>query len=186
MGRLSTLNDRDIYAATGQQLALSGTVTLKDIVNLTGCSVGSLYHRFGSREGLLANAWLDAAKSFQSQFLNALQSGSAQAGLEAALATPRFCRSERERAIILACCRKSEFLNDATPTALKTEIQQLNKLSESALRAYATQNGYSLESCLLGIIAFPLGAVRMYLPTREIPISLDEKITKTFNVTVSA
>jgi len=119
MGRLSTIKDANVYGAVGAQLAGKGAVTLQTIVAETGVSIGSLYHRYGSREGLLAQTWLDAVKSFQGGFLAALEGGDADgdesAGGRAALATPRFCRAERSRAIVLSCCRQSEFLSSATP-----------------------------------------------------------------------
>ncbi len=180
MGRLSTVNTAELYAAVGAHLAESGSVTLQDIVKATGCSIGSLYHRYQSREGLLAAAWLDAATAFQGVFLTALH----QSGREAAMATPRFCRDEKAKAVILACCRKSEFLNDSTPDQLRQDIEILNKKTESQIRIFAKQSGYSLEDCLLATVAFPLGAVRLYLPTRDVPASLDIKVAQACDVTL--
>jgi len=180
MGRLSTVQDGNVYAAVGALLAGRGAVTLQTIVSETGVSIGSLYHRYGSREGLLAKTWLDAVQSFQATFLSALECSDDDAGARAALATPQFCRTERERAIILSCCRQSEFLSDATPEDLREEIGAVNEAAGAALRRYARRTGYSLEACRLGLIAFPLGAVRLYLPDRPLPKTIDDYVVRAF------
>lgn len=177
---MSTLNTDELYAAVGSHLAIKGSVTLQDIVKTVGCSIGSLYHHYQSREGLLAAAWLDAATTFQGVFLTALS----QSGQKAALATPRFCRTEKAKAVILACCRKSEFLNDNTPAQLRKDIEMLNKKTEAHIRIFAEQSGHSLEDCLLSIVAFPLGAVRLYLPARDVPVALDMKIARAYDATL--
>ena len=169
MGRVSTVDDVGVYAAVGRHLSENGTMTLQGVVAETGVSVGSLYHRFGSREGLLAQTWLDAVRTFQSRFLMAIGSEDEDAGECAALATPRFCRAESERAVILACCRRSEFFSDEISASMKAEIRNVNEKAIAAVRSYAKRTGYSLLACRLGLVAFPLGAVRLYLPDRPGP-----------------
>jgi AcrR family transcriptional regulator len=186
MGRLSTIEDAAVYGAVGALLAGKGAVTLQTIVAETGVSIGSLYHRYGSREGLLAQTWLDAVKSFQGGFLAALESGDADAGVRAALATPRFCRAERSRAIVLSCCRQAEFLSSATPVALRKEIRSVNDGAGAAIRRYARRSGYGLEACRLGLVAFPLGAVRIYLPNHRVPPAIDAYVVAAFRSAVGA
>jgi AcrR family transcriptional regulator len=186
MGRTSTVEDEVVFDAVGSLLAARGSVTLQSIVTLTGVSIGSLYHRYGSREGLLASAWLDAVTAFQAQFLAALRSGGADAGEQAALATPRFCRSERSRAIILACCRQSEFLFDDTPQDLRDKIAEVNKAAAEAVQRFAKSSGYSLEACRMALVAFPMGAVRVYLPSRPVPASADAYVSAAYRAAISA
>lgn len=149
---------------------------LQDVVTETSVSVGSLYHRYGSREGLLAASWLDAVRAFQARFLDAIESDSEDAGERAALATPQFCRAEPGRAVILACCRRSEFITDATPVALQIEINHINDDTGAAMKRFARRNGLSLQACRLALVAFPLGAVRLYLPGRPVPKSVDDYV----------
>ncbi|MFN7498569.1 MAG: TetR/AcrR family transcriptional regulator [Hyphomonadaceae bacterium] len=80
MGRKSNFKDEDAFAAVGAALVEKGSVAIHDIVDITGISTGSLYHRFGSREGLIAATWLDAVRKFQSKFLTELMSGKPSAG----------------------------------------------------------------------------------------------------------
>lgn len=176
MGRVSRVDDDRVFAAVARRMATDGSLRLQSVVEDTGVSVGSLYHRYGSREGLLARTWLDAVRSFHDRVLAALQSGRPDADEETALATPRFCREERPRAIVLLSCRRSEFLNEATPPELKTAIDDANRDAAAALARFAEDRGVKLDACRMGIVAFPLGAVRFYLPYGKVPEQVDDYV----------
>ncbi len=173
-----------MFAAVGRLLSRDGQVTLQSVVKETGVSIGSLYHRYGSREELLARTWVDAVQSFQELVLEAFEGGGADAGERAALVTPQFCRDEWERAIVLVCCRKSEFLGDNVSEEIQGVIEGINKDISEALQRYSDQMGYDPEACQMGIVAFPLGAVRMYLPDRPVPANLDEYILTAYRAVV--
>jgi AcrR family transcriptional regulator len=140
--------------------------------------MGSIYHRFGSREGLLAEAWLNAVEQFQARFLAALAPMSIDAAVDTALTTPRFCRSNRDEAVLLACCRQSEFFVNATPAPLRARIESANDVAAGAIRRFAVRIDRPLVACRLALVAYPLGAVRLYLPERPVPRLLDTEIAK--------
>ncbi|MEM8695821.1 MAG: TetR/AcrR family transcriptional regulator [Pseudomonadota bacterium] len=180
MARSSTFEDSQIFAAVGVLLARDGAVTLQAIVAETGVSIGSLYHRYGSRETLLARTWLDAVGAFQAEFLAALDSGGDDAGERAALVTPQFCRNQKARAVVLACCRQSEFASAELSEELQRSIASANDAAAAALREFADDRGYTLEACRLGLVAFPLAAVRLYLPDNPVPESIDAYVAEAF------
>lgn len=184
MGRRSTLNEVELFKAVAQSLSATGSMTLADIVARSGVSSGSLYHRFGSREGLLAAAWLDALAAFTAAMLPILGRDDPNAGTAAAVATPQFCRAHPERAIILACARQSEFIDDATDTAITDAIQRLNESVQTALQRFAIAHGLSADAARLGLVSFPLGAVRQFLPTRAIPPEVDDYVAAAYRATV--
>ena len=155
---------------------MNGTVSMGVLLDRAGISSGSLYHRFGSREGVLASAWLDAVQAFQAKFLKALQSGLPTAGEDAAVATPKFCRTDRDRALILMSCRQSEFLGQGTPEPLRTRIRDVNAVTMSAVEAFSSARGIDIETCRMALIGIPLGAVRLYLPHRPVPRRLDDMV----------
>ena len=174
MGRKSSFEAGRVLAAAGAQIIEAGSFTLDGLTQATGVSIGSLYHRFGSREALLAEAWLDALKRFQSAFQVAL-GGDVDGAI---LATPRFCRAEPDAAALLACCRKSEFVGPATLASIRNEIDELNTSGETALRRFARGKRRPLLSCRLALVAYPLAAVRLYLPNAPVPTRLDREILK--------
>jgi AcrR family transcriptional regulator len=178
MGRRSSLDEQAVFRVVSSELARSGRFTLEALTAETGLSMGSIYHRFGSREGLLAEAWLNAVDRFQAPFLEALAGGTLEAGLNAALATPRFCRSRPAEAIVLTCCRQSEFLRETTPAPLKERIATANDGASFALRRFAAAVDRPLLVCRLALVAYPLGAVRLYLPHSMLPRKLESELVK--------
>jgi AcrR family transcriptional regulator len=178
MGRKSSLDERRIYGIVAGELAANGRFTIEALTSATGLSMGSVYHRFGSREGLLAEAWLNAVEQFQAQFLSALAPNDVDAGLKAALATPRFCRSNPDLATLLVCCRQSEFLGESTPGPLRARIASANDVAFAAIRRYAKAIDRPLLACRLALLAYPVGAVRLYLPSRAVPRQVDAEIAK--------
>ena len=185
MGRVSTVDDARVFDAVGQHLAGHGSIRLQDVVTATGVSVGSLYHRYGSREALLARTWIDAVQAFQEQFLQALDSAADDAGEQAAMATSRFCRSAPARARVLVCCRRAELLSQDLPRELADQIDVINDRARERVLQFADTRGYRVDACQLGLVAFPLGAVRMYLPNAKVPEALDGYVAAAFRAVVS-
>lgn len=180
MGRKSSFHMNSIYAAVGREVALKGRFTLQGLADETGMSMGSVYHRFRSREALLAETWLNAVRAFQSSFLECLMSESAGAGEQAALTTPRFCRANFDTAIILACCRQADFAGPDTPTELAAQIALINQDASAAIANFAKRMDRPLLACRLALVAYPLAAVRLYLPHEAIPNCLDAEILKAY------
>lgn len=180
MGRKSTLNESEIFDAVGRLVAKDGSLTLRDVVSETGVSIGSLYHRYRSREDLLALTWLDAVEAFQAEFANALESGAPDAGEQAAMVTPRFCRANPARARVLACCRREELLHQSVSDEIATRIKVINAQVTQKVIKFAKSNSYSTEACRLGLVAFPLGAVQQYLPHTSIPKHIDDYVAAAF------
>ncbi len=173
MGRTSTFSDEKIFSAVSSQIAEGNEFRIQALAHEAGISVGSLYHRYGSREELLALAWLDAVQAFQHRFLTVLREGGAAAGERAALETPRFCRMQRDRAVILCVGRREALMSDKAPPEILRNVEALNADTHSALMTFAKQENFSLQACLHGIVAFPLASVRLYLPRHPVPRSTD-------------
>jgi AcrR family transcriptional regulator len=177
MGRLSSFEDGEVFATVGRLLAEDGQVTIGAVREATGLSTGSLYHRFESREALMAEAWLYAVGAFQARILEAFALKDAQqAGVEAALATPRFCREEKDIALVLACCRPAEFLTKDMAPKLQKRVKHVNDNAAEAIRAFAKRIDRPLLTCRLAIVAYPLGAVRLFLPRSPVPPELDDEL----------
>lgn len=182
MGRKSNFLDKDVFRAVSMDMASAGMATLKSVSKASGVSIGSIYHRFGSREGLLAETWLAAIETFQSQFLAALCGEGQGAGLAAALVTPQFCRAHHDMALVLACCRPSEFIGDKAPEDLRGKIEEANIGIFAEVGKYAEQAGKPVDTCRLALIGLPLACVQLYLPKRAVPREADEYIRRVYPV----
>ncbi len=178
MGRPSSFADEAVYAAVARSLVEAGEVRLQAVTKAASLSTGSLYHRFGSREGLMAEAWIDAVEAFQVKFLAALAMPSDVPGLPAALATLRFCRNAPDRAALLVSAREREMMSDKAPDALHARLAAANRKARDALSGFAEAQGLPLERVRLALIGLPLGAVRLYLPKAPLPELIEQDIAK--------
>lgn len=186
MGRRSTISDARVFAAVSAQIANGDAFKIQTLADQTGISVGSLYHRYGSREGVMAAAWLDAMVSFQQGFLTALSGGDIAAGEAAALATPAFARQHCDQAILLCLGRRETLLHENAPAEIAAEAQRHNARAEAALAGFARQTGLKLTACLHGIVAFPLASVRLYLPHKDLPAEVDTYVRAAYRAVIAA
>lgn len=176
MGRKSTFSDQKVFSAVSKQVGSGVGFRIQDLAVETGISIGSLYHRYQSREGVLAAAWLDALRSFHTEFLAALDTPGRAAGELAAMATPRFSRQHRDKAIILCLSRRETMLAENAPQELLAATEEENANMKRRLETFAARENLSHQACMHGIIGFPLAAVKLYLPHAEVPMSVDHYV----------
>jgi len=91
-----------------------GAATISGIAGLLGAPVGSIYHRFRSRDLLLARLWMRTIKNFQGGFLEALGAADVdEAALGAALYNVRWAREHLDEARVLLLYRREEMAGGA-------------------------------------------------------------------------
>src|SRR5260370_40248012 len=74
MPRAPQFDETQILTAAGRLIARHGPsgATIAAIARALGAPTGSIYHRFDSRDGLLAEVWLGAAPAFQAALFGRL------------------------------------------------------------------------------------------------------------------
>ncbi|WP_165978465.1 TetR/AcrR family transcriptional regulator [Actinomadura darangshiensis] len=150
--------------------------TIAAIADRLGAPSGSLYHRFGSRDLLLATLWTRCVRRFQEDFVRALTSDDVEA---AALHAPRWCRLHPDEAAVLLLHRRGD-LAAAWPGELAEDLETLNSQVADALTGYAERNGLDHDRVLFALVDVPYGAVRRHLlAKRPPPASVDDLITTT-------
>lgn len=184
MGRRSNFSDRDVFEAVGLQIAEQGDFRIQRLVDAIGVTTGSLYHRYGSREGVLAAAWLDALKAFAAELLPELRARAPDAGERAALVTPRFARHSRTKATILATGRQSQYLTADTSAEWRHEADAINDNIARAVAGFARRHALSVEACRYGVMAFPLAVVMSYLPSRAVPRTADKYVIAAYHAAI--
>lgn len=170
MGR-PILHDASALILAAQSLAAAGTaaeVTIAAVARASGAPVGSIYHRFGSRDGLLAAAWLDAMSSFQAGFVAELQQGDGQTGLGAARYTVAWARTDAVRARLLVLHRGHEFGSERWSDPLRDRARHLAAELETGLAGFCERHlggsgGESRRLVTFALLDLPYAAVRRYL-----------------------
>ena len=106
MPRPSLHSPESILDAARDLLLESGAraLTVDAISSASGAPVGSIYHRFGSLDGLLAEMWIAAVRRFQASFLGALDGmhSPVDAAVDAAVSMFDFARDAPADARLLA------------------------------------------------------------------------------------
>ena len=168
----------DILAGQGP-----GGVTVKAVADHIGAPIGSVYHRFSSRDALLAEMWVRIVESFQKGFLEKLSAGS---GLEAALYTPRWTRKHLKEGRVLLLYRREELMAGPWPEELRGRVSQLAAELDQGLKNYAQKRfgrtaGPDLPRLVFALIDVPGAAVRRYLETgHEPPEYVDDLVREAY------
>lgn len=158
-------------------------VTIAAVAREVGAPVGSVYHRFLSRDVLLAEVWLQVVTSFQEGFLKALNSDE---GLQAALHTPRWVRLNPAEARILLLYRREELVSGDWPEELREwtmEIaQQLNEgIHKYVKRTFGRANRRELDRTIFALIDVPYAAVLRYIRQgKKPPVAVEDYIRETY------
>jgi AcrR family transcriptional regulator len=170
VGRPRT-HDTDAMLDAARAIALeqgARAVTVEAIAARSGAPVGSLYHRFGSRDALLAATWERALARFQPGFVDALHG---EDPVAAALAGARwilaFAREQPDDARLLAAFRPADVLGaPGGPAAARLQAgneQILGALRELARPLPAARRARGLDVLSLAVVDITGGAVRRRL-----------------------
>jgi len=186
MGRAAKFAREDLLQAAAADLARGGAARIEAIATAVGAPVGSIYHRFTSREELLAEAWLLAVRHFHAAVLPPLVAArNAEEGVEAALAVPRWSRTHPQLAALLVLRRQSDFLTADVPAPLRREAATLNDTVAREIRAFARRAKRSRLQCRIGLVGIPYGAVRTFLPDEPIPREVDDMIAAAYRAVMA-
>jgi AcrR family transcriptional regulator len=154
---------RDLLLEAG-----SWSATMDAIAQASGAPTGSLYHRFGSRDELIARLWVRAVHRSQATFIAALQPEDArEAALGAALSIFDFCDEHPADAQLLVAFRRADLIRSAEGT-LAEELTELNEpvrraVFDLARRLYGRRSRAAIERTIFAVFDLPYGAVRRHL-----------------------
>jgi AcrR family transcriptional regulator len=185
MGRRARYRDDDILAAALSLVARGGpeAATVSAIAKEAGAPIGSIYHRFPSRDLILARLWLDIVKSFQEGFLSALARGD---DLAAALYTPRWVREHLTEGRVLLLFRREELIAGERPDEMRERTAALaHELDEGMIefvrRRFGSPTEDAIRTARFALIDVPYAAVRPHLLSGEAPPAIvDRLIEKTY------
>lgn len=115
-------------------------LTIAAIADRAGAPVGSIYHRYASRDEILAAVWLDLVEEFQEGFLAALEDGDpVEAGLAAVRYTCRWVRRHSREARLMLLHRREDFAADRWPRSYQRRAAALAAQAGESLQRYAAR-----------------------------------------------
>lgn len=185
MGRPPKFTEDQFLDAALRLIAEGGpeAATVGGVAEALGAPVGSVYHRFRSREELLAKLWLRTASRFQEGFVAALDAEDLdEAAVSAALHALRWPRLHLDDARVLLLYRRED-LSTRWPEDLSEQVAEVNAegfavLREHASRRYGDVSEQDVRRVVFAIVDIPYAAGRRHLLAGEAPPGfLDELVT---------
>jgi AcrR family transcriptional regulator len=190
MGRPAKFTEDQMLDATLRLVARGGpgAATVAGLAQALDAPVGSIYHRFRSRDLLLGRLWVRTVRRFQRGFLDALAAGDPDAAaLAAARHVVAWTREHLDEAQVLLLYRRED-LAARWPPDLAGELSDLNAEVESALAAHARRRygeagPDALQRVVFALVDVPYAAGRRHLLAgRPPPPSVDELVAATCRV----
>lgn len=170
-----------LVAARGPQ-----AVTVAAVAREAGAPTGSIYHRYPSREALLAELWMDVVESFQAGFASRLAQAS---DVEGALETARFMvtwtRGHPLEARLLLLHRRQDFVSGEWPADLAQRAAALEPQIGAALRGYAQRafgrtDADTMARLRYALLDAPFGGIKPYVQARrKLPPVVEDLVTRT-------
>jgi len=188
MGRKAIFGREDMAHAALRLVADRGpqAVTVAALAQEVGAPVGSIYHRYRSREALLAELWMDVVEGFQGEFVARLgHAADVDGAAQAALFMVEWTRQHPLEARLLLLHRRQDFVAGAWPEELTGRAAALEPQIGSALRAFSLRAFGAADADRMARLRYalldaPFGAIKPYLQARKrLPSVVDELVATT-------
>jgi AcrR family transcriptional regulator len=160
----------DVILDTTRALVLADgprAASVAAISKASGAPAGTLYHRFGNRNGILAAAWLRALERFQALALAATADVPLDKAVAMALTMVSFARKYPEDARLLLTMRPTDLLDGEPDGALRGTLDAMNapllaRLKELAQQLYGRTDKRTIEAVTRAVADLPYGVVRRH------------------------
>lgn len=188
MGRPAKFDRRDMAVAALRLVAERGprAVTVAALAKELGAPTGSIYHRYESREHLLAELWMEVVEAFQEAFVAELEAASE---LEGAVRAARFMaewtRAHPLEARLLLLHRRQDFVAGPWPEALVTRAAALEPRMGAALRGFGKRAFGRADADVMlrlryALLDAPFGGLKPYVQSgKPAPPLLEELVEAT-------
>lgn len=148
-------------------------LTIAAVARGAGAPVGSIYHRYASRDEILAAVWLDLIEDFQARFLAELEGGDAiAAGLAAVRYSCRWVRRHPRDSRLMLLHRREDFAAARWPASYRRRADALAAQAVERLRAYALRLLGRSGPTELRIVRFVLVDLPMAALKRDVELGV--------------
>lgn len=167
---------RAIVLADGPRAA-----SVAAIAKASGAPAGTLYHRFGNRDGVLAAAWLRALDRFQSRALAADAGTALDTAVAMAVAAVTFARALPDDARLLLTIRPSDLLDSPADQRFPQTLADMNaplidRLGGLAEQLYGSTEPRSVDAVARAVADLPYAVVRRHAHDDPLPAWLETDV----------
>jgi len=181
-------HETDVILDAARALVLAGgprAASVAAIAKSSGAPAGTLYHRFGNRDGILAAAWLRALERFQARAMAAgadTEAGSpAEIAVAMAVSGISFARELPEDARLLLTIRPGDLLDDEPDAAFRQTLAAMNaplneRIGTLARQLYGRRHRRSVDAVARAVADLPYAVVRRHAHDESMPAWLEADV----------
>ncbi len=165
-------HDTDLILDAARTLVLREgprAASVAAIARESGAPVGTLYHRFASRDGILTATWLRALERFQQRALAAAeQEDPLEAAVAMAASQIGFAREQPQDARLLLTLRREDLLDADPDRAFSTRLDAINAPLAATLQRLTKAlcgraDARSREAIVRAVVDLPNAAIRRHV-----------------------
>jgi AcrR family transcriptional regulator len=151
------------------------------IAKASGAPAGTLYHRFGNRNGILAAAWLRALERFQARAMAATGDTALEAAVAMAVAAVHFMREFPEDARLLLTIRPGDLLDGEPDAAFQQTLATRNpplveRVRSFARELYGSSDPRCVDAITRAVADLPYAVVRRHAYDDPMPAWLEDDV----------
>jgi len=137
------------------------------IAKASGAPAGTLYHRFGNRDGVVTAAWLRALQRFQSRALTAEASTPVETAVAMAVSAVTFARELPDDARLLLTIRPGDLLDGQPDAEFRKTVAEMNaplieRVHELAKKLYGCTDPRAVDAVNRAVADLPYAVVRRH------------------------
>src|ERR1700758_2863952 len=174
----------DVILDAARALVLNGgprAASVAAIAKSSGAPAGTLYHRFGNRNGILTAAWLRALQRFQARAMAAQADTPMETAVAMAVSCIGFTRELPEDAQLLLTIRPGDLLDGEPDTAFLKTLAAMNaplnqRIGTLARQLFGNANARSVDAVARGVAALPYAVVRRHAHDEPMPRWLEADV----------
>ncbi|ABK68456.1 bacterial regulatory s, tetR family protein [Mycobacterium avium subsp. avium 2285 (R)] len=157
------------------------TASVAAIATASGAPAGTLYHRFGNRDGILTAAWLRALERFQARALAADGDTPEDTAVAMAVAAVSFARALPDDARLLLTIRPGDLLDGEPDAAFRQTLAAMNapltqRLAQLARHLYGNARPRSVDAVARAVADLPYAVVRRHAHDDPMPSWLETDV----------
>lgn len=177
-------HETDVILDAARALVLGGgprAASVAAIAKASGAPAGTLYHRFGNRDGILTAAWLRALGRFQERALAADGDTATDTAVAMAVAAVSFARALPEDARLLLTIRPGDLLDDEPDAAFQQTLAAMNapltqRVAALARQLYGNSRPRSVDAVARAVADLPYAVVRRHAHDDPMPAWLEKDV----------
>jgi len=170
-------HETDVILDAARALVLDGgprAASVAAIAKTSGAPAGTLYHRFGNRDGILTAAWLRALERFQARALAADGETPADTAIAMAVAAVSFARELPDDARLLLTIRPGDLLDEEPDAEFQRTLAAMNaplteRVAVLARQLYGNDKPRSVDTVARAVADLPYAVVRRHAHDDPMP-----------------